>query len=148
MSFRKILLPTDFSSEGERATKTVAELASATRATVVLLHVVENVGSAPVGAKFPAPPLLAGTKEELELAKKQLAERRAKFPPGVEVVTDTIVGPSVPHVINDYAVQKGCDVIALSTHGRTGFRRMIMGSVAEAVLRGALVPVLIVPRQS
>jgi nucleotide-binding universal stress UspA family protein len=148
MQIRKILVPIDFSSEGERAMKAVAELAPVLRATVILLHVVENAGAPPVGEAFPPPALLPGTKEELELARKQLAQRRAQFPAGVEVVTEALVGPSVAHAVNDYAVQKGCDVIALSTHGRTGFRRMIMGSIAEAVLRGARVPVLAFPRQT
>ncbi len=148
MQIRKILVPIDFSPEGERAMKAVAELAASLKATVILLNVVENAGAPPVGSTFPAPPLLAGTKEELALVQRQMSERKAQFPKGVEVVTDAIVGPSVAHGINDYAVQKGCDVIALSTHGRTGFRRLVMGSIAEAVLRGARVPVLAFPRQS
>jgi len=145
MQFRKILVPIDFSSEGERAMKGIAELAPLLRATVVLLHVVENVGVAPAGK---APAYLPGTREELELVRAKLAERRAQFPSGIEVAAEAIVAPSVSHAINDYAVQKGCDVIALSTHGRTGFRRMIMGSIVEAVLREARVPVLAFPRQS
>lgn len=148
MQIRKILVPIDFSSEGERAMKGVAELAAAVRAKVILLHVVENVGAPPVGGTFPPPALLPGTREELALAQKQLAERRARFPAGVEVQVEAVVGPSVAHTINDYALEKGCDVIALSTHGRTGFRRMLVGSIAEAVLRGASVPVLAFPRQA
>lgn len=148
MKMRKILVPLDFSEEGERAMKAVAELAAATRAAVVLLHVIENVGVAPVGEGSAAPVFLAGTKEELELARKTLEERRKAFPGGVEVTGEAIVAPSVPHAINDYAAKNACDVIALSTHGRTGFRRMLMGSVAEAVLRGARVPVLAFPRVS
>ena len=147
MKIRKILLPIDFSEEGERALKAVGELAAVTHASVVLLHVIENVGIAPIGEAAPAPILLPGTTQELELSRKALEERRKRFPAGVEVATDALVAPSVPHAINDYAAKKGCDVIALSTHGRSGFRRMIMGSVAEAVLRGARVPVLAFPRQ-
>ncbi len=148
MKMRKILVPLDFSEEGERALEAVGELAATTHATVVLLHVIENVGVAPQGAGSAAPILLAGTKEELELARKALEARRKRFPAGVEVKGEALVAPSVPHAINDFAAKNACDVIALSTHGRTGFRRMIMGSVAEAVLRGARVPVLTFPRQS
>ena len=147
MSFRKILLPTDLSTEGERAFKVVAPLARAGKSTVVVLHVIENVGVAPVGASSPAPSYLPGTKQEIERARALLAERRKAFPAGVEVATEVLVAPSVPHAIADYAAQNGCDLIALSSHGRSGFRRLIVGSVAEAVLRSARVPVLVVPRQ-
>ncbi len=145
--FKKFLLPTDLSTEGERAFQAVAELARGRGASVVLLHVIENVGVVPVGSTFPAPSYLPGTKEELERVRAVLAERRAKFGQGIEVVTEALVAPSVPHAIADYALKNGCDVIALSTHGRSGFRRLIMGSVAEALMRSARVPVLIFPRQ-
>jgi nucleotide-binding universal stress UspA family protein len=147
MQFKKILLPTDLSTEGERAFETMAAMARAGGATVVLLHVIENVGVAPVGETFPAPSYLPGTKEELERARALLLERRKKFAAGVEVVTEALVAPSVPHAIVDYAVKNGCDLIALSSHGRSGFRRLIMGSVAEAVVRSARVPVVVFPRQ-
>jgi nucleotide-binding universal stress UspA family protein len=146
MQFRKILLPTDLSTEGERAFQAMAAYASG-GATIVLLHVVENVGVAPVGEAFPAPSYLPGTTQELERARGLLAERRKKFPSGVEIVTEALVAPSVPHAIVDYASKNGCDLIALSSHGRSGFRRLIMGSVAEAVLRAARVPVIVFPRQ-
>ena len=145
--FKKFLLPTDLSAEGERAFRAVAELARGQGTSVVLLHVVENVGVAPVGETFPAPRYLPGTQQELERARAVLAEKRAKFPRGLEVVTEALVAPSVPHAIADYALKNGCDVIALSSHGRSGFRRLIMGSVAEQVLRSARVPVLVFPRQ-
>jgi len=147
MSFRKILLPTDLSSEGERAFQAVTALAREHKATVVLLHVVENVGVAPVGLPLPVSSYLPGTKQELERVRTLLAERRKKFPAGVEVVTEALVAPSVPHAVVDCATQNGCDLIALSSHGRSGFRRLLVGSVAEAVLRAARVPVLVVPRQ-
>src|SRR5262245_8751023 len=128
MRFRKILLPTDLSDEGERCLKPIAAMAREGDAAVVLLHVVENVGVAPVVAGFPAPKLVAGTQQELEHARAQLAKRRALFA-GVGLATEVLVAPSVPHAIADYATRNGCDVIALSTHGRSGFRRLIMGSV-------------------
>ena len=118
MLFRKILLPTDLSPEGERAFAAMAELARALRPTVVLLHVVENAGAAPVGETFPRP-LVAGTKEELERVRKLLAERRGRFPADVEVITDAIVAPSVAQAVADYAKAKGCDSIVLSSHAFT-----------------------------
>jgi nucleotide-binding universal stress UspA family protein len=147
MRIQKILLPTDLSPEGERAFQPVAELARERRARVVLLHVIENVGVAPVGEAFPRPSYLPGTVQELERTRAVLEQHRAKFPAGIEVTAEAITAPSVHHAIADYAVRNECDLIALSTHGRGGFRRLIMGSVAEAVLRHARVPVLVFPRQ-
>lgn len=109
----------------------------------MLLHVVENVGIPPAAAHGPYVP---GTKQELELAERELGQRRARFPADVAVETRTLVAPSVAHAIADYASENRCDVIALSTHGRSGFRRLVMGSVAEAVLRHARVPVWVFPR--
>lgn len=147
MSFQKILLPTDLSPEGERAFAPTAELARKLRASIVLLHVIENVGSGPILAGRTAVPVLPGTAQEKELARAALAESRTRAFAGLEVQCESLVAPSVPHAIADYAVEHGCDAIALSTHGRTGFRRLVMGSVAEAVLRTARVPVLVFPRQ-
>jgi nucleotide-binding universal stress UspA family protein len=46
----------------------------------------------------------------------------------------------------DYAQQNDVDLIAMSTHGRTGFRHLALGSVAEAIIRHATVPVITFPR--
>jgi nucleotide-binding universal stress UspA family protein len=145
MLLRKILLPTDLSSEGERAFAAIDELASASRAALVLLHVVENVGAHPLGEKRTAPTLLAGTREEIARVRDLLEPRRKAFKAATTV--EVVVAPSVPHAVCDFAAQNGVSLIALSSHGRSGFRRLVMGSVAEAVLRHARVPVLVFPRQ-
>jgi nucleotide-binding universal stress UspA family protein len=145
MLLRKILLPTDLSSEGERAFAAVDELARANRASLVLLHVVENAGAHPLGEKRTAPALLAGTREELARVRELLEPRRKAFQ--AQATVEVLVAPSVSHALCDYAAQNGISLIALSTHGRSGFRRLVMGSVAEAVLRNSRVPVLVFPRQ-
>jgi nucleotide-binding universal stress UspA family protein len=147
MHFKKILVTTDLSSEAERAFPAVAALARKLGAEVVLLHAIENVGIAPVGEGGIAPSFLPGTKEEMARARTVLAEHHARSFEGVKVTPEVVVVPSVPHAICDHARDRGCDLIAISTHGRSGFRRLIMGSVAEAVLRHARVPVLVFPRQ-
>lgn len=147
MHFQKILVPTDLSTEGERSLSVVSSLARKLGAEVLLFHAIENVGVAPLGEGGVVPNFLPGTKEEIARARSLLAERHARFFAGVKVTPEVVVVPSVPHAIVDTAREKGCDVIALSTHGRSGFRRLIMGSVAEAVLRNSRVPVLVFPRQ-
>src|SRR5262245_55830177 len=141
MLIQKILLPTDLSSEGERAFASLDELARAHEATLVLLHVVENAGAHPLGEKRTAPTLLAGTKEELARVREQLETKRARMKAATTV--EVVVAPSVPHAVCDFAAHHAISLIALSSHGRSGFRRLVMGSVAEAVLRNARVPVLV-----
>lgn len=145
MLIQKILLPTDLSSEGERAFAGVDELARANQASLVLLHVVENAGAHPLGEKRTAPTLLAGTREELARVRELLEPRRKAFQ--AQTMVEVLVAPSVSHALCDYAAQNGISLIALSSHGRSGFRRLVMGSVAEAVLRSSRVPVLVFPRQ-
>lgn len=147
MHFKKILVPTDLSPEGERSYPLVAALARKLGAEVVLLHAIENVGVAPLGEGGLSPTYLPGTVEEITRARSVLAERHKKFFDGLKVTPEVVVVPSVAHAIVDQARERGCDVIALSTHGRSGFRRLIMGSVAEDVLRNSRVPVLVFPRQ-
>ena len=142
--FRKILVPTDFSAEGERALPAIARFAHNSGATVVLLHVVENV-SVDAARVVPPTAYLPGMQDELEQVRVELERRRGEFHEGVELVLDAQVAASVPEAIAAYAGQHGCDVIALSTHGRSGLRRVIMGSVAEALMRLSGVPVLVFP---
>ncbi len=145
MLLQKILLPTDLSKEGERAFVAVDELACQNSAEIVLLHVIENAGAHPLPAQRTAPTLLAGTREEIARVEPLLRERAARIKARTRV--EVVVAPSVSHAVCDYAAAQGISVIALSSHGRSGFRRLVMGSVAEAVLRAARVPVLIFPRQ-
>ena len=146
MEFRRILLPTDLSEEGERAFQTIGEIAKRTETSVVLLHVVEDIAVAPAGEAVAPAVHIPGVVEEMKRVRALLEERKKRFGPQVKVEVDVISASNVPRAIAQYALDKKCDLVALSTHGRSGFRRMIMGSVAEAMLRHARVPVLVFPR--
>jgi len=143
-----ILVPTDLSAEGERALGGALELARTYGGRVILLHVVEDMAVSPKDKGKAGGLHTPGAVQEGERTRKELEEKRRALPPGIDVTVDVRLAPSVPHAIVDYAVEKGCDLIALSTHGRTGFKRLIVGSVAEAVLRASPVPILAWPRQS
>jgi len=148
MRIRRILVPTDLSPEGERSLPAVVDLARRLGAELLLLHVVEDVAFVPAGEATLPPMALPGSAEELERTRAQLEARRAGLPAELVSQGEVIRAPSVPQAIADHAVERDCQLIALSTHGRSGFRRLIMGSVAEAVLRRSSVPVLVFPRQS
>lgn len=146
MKIQKVLLTTDLSDEAERPYAAVADLAKQLGAEVTLLHVVEDIMIAPHGAPL-APPLHSpDLPKQIEQARELLAEHADKLGAGVQVKSDVISATKVGDAIAEYAQDNGFDLLALSSHGRTGFRRMVMGSVAEMVLRHAKTPVLVFPR--
>ena len=147
MTFQKILLTTDLSEESERAFAPVAELAAARGATVTLFHVVYDVAVAPHGAPLAPPIHPPDLQEQVEEARAALVRHRVKLPESLPVDLDVVSSDNVARAVADYAAEHGHDLIALSTPGRTGFRRLVLGSVAEAVLRHSHAPVRVFPRQ-
>lgn len=146
MKYRHILLPLDFSEEARRTLPVALDLAQSSGAKVTLLHVVPDLQLTPHGAPF-APPLDgATTAVEVEAARKQLSTHRGMLAGVREVDAQVLTSNDPARAIADFAAAQGCDLILISTHGRTGFRRFMLGSVAEGMLRRASVPVLCVPR--
>lgn len=146
MKFSHILLTTDLSDESLRAFGPAADLARENGAKLTLLHVVQDVQVAPHGAPL-APPVSAPDVGNLvDAARQRLEEQKALLGSGVEVDCAVSASPDIAERVAHYAQEHNCDLIALSTHGRTGFRRFVLGSVAEAILRHAHVPVLCFPR--
>ena len=146
MQIRHILLTTDLSPESLRPCTAVAELARSARARITLLHVVYELQLVGYGAPV-APPLVPpDIGREVQEAEKVLAQQKKILGAGADVETAVVTGEKVPESVVDYAQQHDVDLIALSTHGRSGFRRLALGSVTEAVLRLATIPVLVFPR--
>jgi nucleotide-binding universal stress UspA family protein len=145
--FQKILLTTDLSDDAVRAFGRVADLARDEEARVTLFHVVHDVIIPPPAGVPVATPLHAPEVDrKREEAQQRLRELAAAHFPGLEVDVAAVVATSAAEAIADHARAHGYDLIAMSTHGRSGFRRLVLGSVAEAVLRHAEVPVLLFPR--
>jgi nucleotide-binding universal stress UspA family protein len=144
-AIRKILVATDFSAEARGAQETALDIARTLGASVTLLHVYQL----PTylffdGATFLPPPSVVAQIVS-EVAAGLSAARDAAASSGVPVETASEQG--IPHDdILRYAEEHGIDLIVMGTHGRRGWRRLVIGSVAERVVRGAHVPVLTVPR--
>jgi len=145
LQLRKILLPTDFSGCANYALPYAAAIARATGATIICLHVVEPIVPA-VGYSGLAEPMpIADISEQLE----DSAER--EFPQltecddfnGLEVEDEIVHGDPAAEIVR-VADEREVDLIVVSTHGRTGLGRIIFGSTAEAVVRHAICPVLVV----
>ena len=147
MQFRHMLAPTDFSEYSKQAVASALELAKKFGAKLSILHVVE-LPPYPVEGYVP-PSLTATFMEDLE---REASQELAQVVPeaesaGVEVARLVTVG-SPYHKIIDLAEAEQVDLIVMATAGRTGFSHLIMGSIAERVVRTASCPVLTIrPRQ-
>jgi nucleotide-binding universal stress UspA family protein len=133
-----ILVATDFSETADRAVEQACEIAVALRATVHLVHC--------IGAGLPELPaalseeLWETLRDDASQALEKLEARHADVSWGHAIVlTDD------PHeAILASAKKVGADLIVMGTHGRRGFSRIFIGSVAEYVIRRATCPVLTV----
>lgn len=140
-----IVIATDLSPESERAFATGATLARASEARVRLVHSVRGVPEA-THAVLHAPPLRdASTDPEIARARERLAELAKTLPADLEVDCDVVTGDDPHAALADYASQHGAVYLVIASHGRSGVRRLVLGSVAEGVLRRSRVPVVVVP---
>lgn len=139
---RRILVPIDFSECCRKALEYALPLARQFGAQLTLLHVMPAnyfVGSEFGPVDFPVPE--AEWRENSSRELRALAERTI----AEAVPTETQVRQGQPaHEIAACAQELGIDLIVLSTHGRTGLRHVLVGSVAENVVRYASCPVLVV----
>ncbi len=145
---QRILFPTDFSACAEGAYRHAAWVADRFGAELHVLHVVEDA-SAPerdwpeAAGTGHVRVSLADVCEDLGLPLPPPAEDYDPYDL-VEVVEAEVVGRKAPEAILDYAHDEEVDLVVIGTHGRRGWRRGVLGSVAEAVTRRAPCPVLTV----
>jgi nucleotide-binding universal stress UspA family protein len=141
---RHILVPTDFSQASRLAVDAAAVLARQIGAKVTLVHVYDPGGLQPPAAigwtDVQQKSLEADVRRSIEEGFEQLVRDHLS---GVEVADRVLVhDPSPSHGICTYAERIGADLIVIGTHGRTGLKHLLIGSVAERVVRHASVPVL------
>lgn len=139
--FEHFLVPLDGSSVGEKILEPAVELGKAMGSRFTLLHVVAP--HVTVGARVS--PLPAGRLQERSVkAEKYLsgvAERLKGEGIEVEIIIESHFAPA--RAILNAAEAHGVDLIAIATHGYTGVKRAILGSVTDKVLRGAKWPLLL-----
>ena len=142
---KRILCPTDFSRHSRYALRRAAAMAMAAGAEMILLHVLPQ--TTPAGLNEDSYILTDWRKfmqVEEEKARRALErEKRLKFLEGVKV--RTVLGAGSPYrEIVRLASTMRADLIVISTHGTTGLLHLMLGSVAERVVRLAPCPVLVV----
>jgi nucleotide-binding universal stress UspA family protein len=145
MNIRSILLPTDFSECADCALPYAADLARLMKARLVCLHVVESVmppvGYAPVVEPLPTVDISMQLEESATRELPKLAAREECA--GLDVEEVLVHGDAAGEIVR-VAKEHDVDLIVISSHGRTGWGRMIFGSTAESVVRHAHCPVLVV----
>ncbi len=147
-NFRRILVTTDFSEAGDRAIPHAFRMAADHGAEVILCHVLEPVILPnPLYAQYY--PGEVFSPEVLERAaadaRAALLERVPKEAPLAQVPYRVAIGQGGPvDEIIRLAAEEKADLIVIATHGHTGLKHLLMGSVAERVIRHAPCAVLVV----
>jgi len=138
LALKTILHPTDFSPRSEYAFRLACSLARDHGARVLLLHVVTPQPAVSYGEMIVEPDGAAQVEQAWQ------ALRQIKAPdPAVKLELRVEEGFAAAEIVR-VAEETGADMIVLGTHGRSGLGRLLMGSVAEQVVRRAKCPVLTV----
>ena len=137
--YERILVPTDGSPEVDAVLDHAAGLAATHDADLHVLYVINTAGYAGLPGDGAVGGLSAMMNEQGETALDRAAERVG------ERLTERVLIEGTPsEEIIDYAEEADCDLVVMGTHGRGGIDRLLLGSVAERVVRTSPVPVLTV----
>lgn len=143
--FSRILVPTDFSGPSDAALDCARLLALRFGATIHLLHVLEDPQvEGPFGSEVFVSEPAEARAVRLKDARERLGHRVSAYDRDHKRVTTEVLFGAVARRIVHYADDNGFDLIVMGTHGRTGIAHLLMGSVAERVVRSAACPVITV----
>ena len=141
----KILVPMDISDTAESALFSALRLAETLGATITVLYVFWISGNVYELSPGLVDELVEHSKSELEANVKRIKSEYAKVKgkePSTKIETEVINGASPGVTVVDYAGDKDFDLIMVTTHGRKGFERLLLGSETEKIIREARCPVL------
>ena len=142
LSIQRILLPTDFSDCSRDAQRYACALAAKFTADVHVLHVVTDPSPLPSVTGLTIGPAKDLLPQIVRHAEERLAAQVAEDIKGYPLIRYAVrVGDPVP-VIKDYADTHDIDLIVIGTHGHQGLSHVLIGSVAEKLIRLAKCPVL------
>lgn len=145
VTFKRILCPTDLSEESVPSLKYAATLASRYGAHLTVLHVVPSFEPVVVAS----PVMMYPTQVVLPVSRDDVLDdlHRLVTAAGVDATNTTfeIDAGDPAKIIVEQSVASAAGLVVMGTHGRSGFERLLIGSVAEKVLRKAPCPVLLVP---
>jgi nucleotide-binding universal stress UspA family protein len=142
MRFKKVLVAVDFSGPSRTALQSAAEMAVDSGAELVLVHVWEPTAQLYGMPAFPvafADDYIAEAKQGVESAKQDAERTGAK-----RVSTLVLTGTPWHEIVELLRKDHGYDLVVVGTHGRTGLKHVLLGSVAERIVRHSPVPVLVI----
>jgi len=144
IDLHRILVPTDFSKFSENAVKYAAAFAEKFGAELYLLHIVQDLALFIPEAVLMTPAVTPPV-EQFKSAARAALDRVVKGMnlPGLTIHAEVAEGVPFTEIIRA-AKEKDIDLIVMGTHGHTGLAHMLLGSVAEKVVRKAPCPVLTV----
>jgi nucleotide-binding universal stress UspA family protein len=143
-----LLVPVDFSECSKTALRYAVTFAASLGARLDVLHVWEPRAHGPAGAAV-APTAAHSPETVRATARAEACKQLKRFLLGLRIDSKQPITPRVevgePHeIILTLAEQGGCDLIVLGSRGRGGLSKLLVGSVAERVLRHAICPVLLI----
>lgn len=138
-AFRRVMVPLDGSALAAAALPVVAELATTLGATITLVFAESWIAAGSVESYAVDTTQL--NQEVAEAARMYLETARRQLPAGLQVKTEVLRGPAAAALV-DFAQREQIDLIMMSTHGRGGMRRFVLGSIADRLVRCG-VPVLL-----
>jgi nucleotide-binding universal stress UspA family protein len=139
---KTLLFATDFSKGSARACDLARSLADSCGASLVLLHVINELADR--NARLVVAEVFEKLATEMERhALEDMQQFRERYFKDVPVTTEIAVGKSHEEIIR-HAKKIGADLILMGTQGRAGIQKMLMGSTAEKVVRSSPIPVLTV----
>jgi len=139
--FKRLLVPVDFGEPSRDALAVAGELASSLGAAIEVVHVVDLPGGHALASEGYVPVPEEYRREVRQTVSSRLQEWLSTAPPGVSVAEQILEGkPAIE--ITRYARDHRIDMIVMGTHARSGMAHLVVGSVAEHVVRLASCPVL------
>jgi nucleotide-binding universal stress UspA family protein len=142
INLKRILVPTDFSECSDAALRYGLELARKFGASLYLLHVIQDPATQPWAAEGFVVPLLDALEQWQKDAQKRL-ETAIPEDDRAKAIFSCVIASPFPEILH-YATANDIDLIVMGTHGRGGVSHMVIGSIAEKVVRRAPCPVLTV----
>lgn len=142
MRFKKVLVALDFSEPSDRALRVASQLSADTGAALVLVHVWQPTIYSYGGPAFPisfAEDYIRDANEKLASAQREAEQAGAR-----QVTSDVLAGTPWHEIVELLRNDRSFDLAILGTHGHTGLKHVLLGSVAEKVVRHAPCPVLVV----
>ncbi|MCA9122519.1 MAG: universal stress protein [Planctomycetaceae bacterium] len=133
---KKVLVPVDFSEESFTAVDSALALVE-NASDLTIVYVLQDLSPMEPGELWQTVDSESRIKHAIKALRERLSDARYR-----EVQMDVVIGDP-GHEIAAVAEREGCDLIVLPSHGRTGIKRMLIGSVAERVVRLAHCPVLV-----